>query len=137
SVKLRLNVTRRRMRLACGFYGALMLAPMRWRVAIAAIVMFIAVSGCGSGSRAGSHAHAPRPVTLMLDFNPNAVHAGIYVALAHGYDREQGIALRVLPPPSPVDSLKFLEDGRVEFAILDIHDLALAREHGEPLQGIM
>jgi ABC-type nitrate/sulfonate/bicarbonate transport system substrate-binding protein len=73
----------------------------------------------------------------MLDFSANAVHAGIYAALAHGYDRKQGISLRVLPPPSPVDSIKFLEQGRVDFAVLDIHDLALARERGQPLVGIM
>jgi putative hydroxymethylpyrimidine transport system substrate-binding protein len=110
-----------------------MLAPMRCRSAIAAMLVAIALSACGSASRTGS----ARPVTLMLDFNANAVHAGIYAALAHGYDREQGITLRVLPPPSPVDSIKFLEEGRVDFAILDIHDLALARAHGEPLQAIM
>jgi NitT/TauT family transport system substrate-binding protein/putative hydroxymethylpyrimidine transport system substrate-binding protein len=110
-----------------------MLAPMRHRAAIAAMLVAVALGGCGSGGRAGS----ARPVSLMLDFNANAVHAGIYAALAHGYDRAQGIELRVVPPPSPVDSIKFLEDGRVDFAILDIHDLALARAHGEPLQGIM
>ena len=73
----------------------------------------------------------------MLDFTPNAVHAGIYAALAHRYDRAQGIALHVLPPPSPVDSIDFLERGRVQFSILDIHDLAIARERGEPLVGVM
>lgn len=73
----------------------------------------------------------------MLDFTPNAVHAGIYAALAHRYDRAEGIALRVLPPPSPVDSIKLLEDGRVQFAILDIHDLAIARERGAPLVAVM
>jgi NitT/TauT family transport system substrate-binding protein/putative hydroxymethylpyrimidine transport system substrate-binding protein len=114
-----------------------MLAPMRHRATIAALIAAVAVSGCGSSSHAGSHARSERPVTLMLDFNPNAVHAGIYAALVHRYDRQRGIALRVLPPPSPVDSIKFLEDGRVDFAILDIHDLALAREHGQPLEGIM
>jgi putative hydroxymethylpyrimidine transport system substrate-binding protein len=73
----------------------------------------------------------------MLDFTPNAVHAGIYAALAHGYDRARGVALNVLAPPSPVDSVKFLEQGRVDFAILDIHDLAIARERGAPLVGVM
>ena len=73
----------------------------------------------------------------MLDFTPNAVHVGIYAALAHHYDRDAGIALDVLPPPSPVDSIKLLEQGRVDFAVLDIHDLAIARERGQPLIGVM
>jgi ABC-type nitrate/sulfonate/bicarbonate transport system substrate-binding protein len=73
----------------------------------------------------------------MLDFTPNAAHAGIYAAVAHGYDRQAGITLRVIPPPSPADSIKLLEAGRVDFSVLDIHDLAIAREHGAQLVGVM
>ena len=36
------------------------------------------------GTRATSRAHARRGATLILDFEPNAVHAGIYTALARG-----------------------------------------------------
>ena len=114
-----------------------MLGQVRWPGAIAISVLFALVAGCGSGSSGGDSSRHPVPVTLMLDFAPNAVHAGIYAALAHRYDRAAGIVLRVLPPPSPVDSIKLLEDGRVDFAILDIHDLAIARERGEPLVGVM
>jgi NitT/TauT family transport system substrate-binding protein/putative hydroxymethylpyrimidine transport system substrate-binding protein len=73
----------------------------------------------------------------MLDFTPNAVHAGIYAALARNYDHEAGIGLRVIAPPSPAESIKLLEAGRVDFSILDIHDLAIARERGADLVGIM
>jgi putative hydroxymethylpyrimidine transport system substrate-binding protein len=114
-----------------------MLAPMRCRAAITAFLGAALLAACGSGSQTGATQHQERPVTLMLDFTANAVHAGIYAALAHGYDRQRGIALKVLQPPSPVDSVKYLEQDRVQFAILDIHDLALAREHGAPLQGLM
>ena len=89
-----------------------------------------AIAGCGSASHA-------RAVSLMLDFSPNAVHAGIYAAMARGYDQQQGISLRVIPPPSPVDSVKLLEAGRVDFSILDIHDLAIARDRGANLVGVM
>jgi putative hydroxymethylpyrimidine transport system substrate-binding protein len=114
-----------------------MLAPMRCRAAIAAVLACTLLGACGSGSHPGAGKHTARPVSLMLDFSANAVHTGIYVALAHGYDRREGIALKVLQPPSPVDSIRYLEQGRVQFAILDIHDLALARERGAQLQGIM
>ncbi len=99
-------------------------------------MLALAGTGCASASQA-RHGRRPVPATLMLDFTPNAVHAGIYAALARGYDRARGVALDVLPPPSPVDSVKFLEQGRVDFAILDIHDLAIARERGVPLVGLM
>jgi NitT/TauT family transport system substrate-binding protein/putative hydroxymethylpyrimidine transport system substrate-binding protein len=66
----------------------------------------------------------------MLDFTPNAAHAGIYSALARGYDRQAGVRLRAMAPPSPADSIKLLETGRVDFSVLDIHDLAIADERG-------
>jgi putative hydroxymethylpyrimidine transport system substrate-binding protein len=99
-------------------------------------VLALACAGCASASGA-RRGRRPVPATLMLDFTPNAVHAGIYAALASHYDRARGVALDVLSPPSPVDAVKFLEQGRVNFAILDIHDLAIARERGAPLVGVM
>jgi NitT/TauT family transport system substrate-binding protein/putative hydroxymethylpyrimidine transport system substrate-binding protein len=61
----------------------------------------------------------------MLDFTPNAAHAGIYSAVARGYDRQAGVRLRAIPPPSPADGIKLLEAGKVDFSVLDIHDVAI------------
>jgi ABC-type nitrate/sulfonate/bicarbonate transport system substrate-binding protein len=102
---------------------------------LATLLAAAILAGCGSATH-GSAGHV-RPVRLMLDFTPNAAHAGIYAAVARHYDRSAGIALKVIPPPSPADSIKLLEAGRVEFSVLDIHDLAIAREHGADLVGIM
>jgi len=90
------------------------------------------VAGCGGSSSAGS-----RQATLILDFTPNAVHAGIYAAIARHFDLSNRVRLRVIVPSATTDSIKLLEVGRVNFAILDIHDLALARERGADLVGIM
>jgi NitT/TauT family transport system substrate-binding protein/putative hydroxymethylpyrimidine transport system substrate-binding protein len=92
----------------------------------------VALGACGSSARTG-----PRNATLVLDFTPNAVHAGIYSAIAHHLDRDDGIHLSVVVPSATTDSIKLLETGRVNFAILDIHDLAIAREHGADIVGIM
>jgi putative hydroxymethylpyrimidine transport system substrate-binding protein len=73
----------------------------------------------------------------MLDFTPNAVHTGIYAALARHYDRDAGVRLHVIAPTASTDSIKLLETGRVNFAILDIHDLAIARERHQDIVGIM
>jgi putative hydroxymethylpyrimidine transport system substrate-binding protein len=101
--------------------------------AVAACLLATVVAGCGSGAAAAG----PRSATLMLDFTPNAVHAGIYSALAHHDDRFDGISLHVIAPTASTDSIKLLETGRVNFAILDIHDLAIARERGQNIVGIM
>ncbi len=96
----------------------------------------LAAGGCGSASPQG-RAKSPPQATLVLDFTPNAVHAGIYAALAHHYDRAEGVRLHVVAPSASTDSVKYLEAGRADFAILDIHDLAIARERGQNIVGIM
>ncbi len=47
--------------------------------------------------------------------------------------------LHVIAPTATTDSIKLLETGRVNFAILDIHDLAIADESAAPtdIVGIM
>jgi NitT/TauT family transport system substrate-binding protein/putative hydroxymethylpyrimidine transport system substrate-binding protein len=71
-----------------------------------------------------------RSAVIGLDFTPNAVHAPIYMAVRNGYDRKHGVRLRIRPPGSSPDSLKLLASGRADVAVLDLHDLGLARERG-------
>ena len=93
-----------------------------------------ALAGCGGGD---DQPGAPPTVTVGLDFTPNAAHAGIYAAVRMGRDEENGVRIRIRPPAggSP-DSLKLLATGRVDIAVLDIHDLGLAREKGTDVVGI-
>jgi len=101
---------------------------------LAILAAGLLVAGCGGSNPSG------RPVqdaSLVLDFTPNAIHAGIYAAIAHRYDRDQGAVLRVIAPTASADSVKLLATGRATFAILDIHDLAIARERGADIVGIM
>ncbi len=108
---------------------------MRPRPALLGLLCAVlALGGCGGS---GNAAPAARDVTLVLDFTPNAIHAGIYSAIARGYDAAAGLHLHVVAPPASTDSLKLLESGRADFAILDIHDLALARQAHVPVVGIM
>ena len=69
----------------------------------------------------GTQATGPgiRTATLVLDFTPNAIHAGIYEAIARGYDRAQGIRLRVIAPSVSTDAIRLLLERRADFAILD------------------
>ena len=74
---------------------------------------------------------------MILDFTPNAVHTGIYAALARHYDRDAGVNLHVIAPTATTDSIKLLETGKVDFAILDIHDLAIADASAPTHPGIV
>jgi ABC-type nitrate/sulfonate/bicarbonate transport system substrate-binding protein len=106
---------------------------MRRSIAIGLISAAVAVGGCGNGS----HARREQNASLILDFTPNAIHAGIYSALARHFDTADGLTLHVEAPSATTDSIKLLESGKVNFAILDIHDLAIARERGEDIVAIM
>jgi putative hydroxymethylpyrimidine transport system substrate-binding protein len=103
---------------------------------IAALVVTAVTVGCSS-VLGGPGAAASTPASLVLDFTPNPVHVGIYTALVRGYDRAAGVRLNVIAPSASTDAIKLLQTGSVNFAILDIHDLAIAREHGIDLVGIL
>jgi putative hydroxymethylpyrimidine transport system substrate-binding protein len=93
----------------------------------------IALAGCGG---AGSD-RPNQEATLLLDFTPNGVHAGIYVATARGFDDAEGVTLEVQAPGASTDALRQLQGGRADMAILDIHDLGLARQEGADVVGVM
>ncbi len=65
-----------------------------------------------------------RQATLILDFVPNAVHAGIYRALAAGYYRQQGIDLHVVTPSATTDTLKLIDAHSAQFGLADGSDVA-------------
>src|SRR5215210_1679086 len=85
------------------------------------IALVACLGGCG-GDDAGGPA---KPGTLALDFQPNAVHAGIYAS-----------DLRIRVPAASTDSLKLLAAGRADMSVVDIHDLGLAREAGSDVVGV-
>ncbi len=103
----------------------------------AIVTLLAAASLLAAGCGGVSSAPFGQDVTLVLDFTPNAIHAGIYSAIARTFDAGEGVHLHVIAPSASTDSIKLLETGRANFAILDIHDLALARERGADIVGIM
>jgi putative hydroxymethylpyrimidine transport system substrate-binding protein len=109
---------------------------MRRAVALLAASLALAgiAAGCGGG---GAEPGAPIGATLVLDFTPNAVHAGIFAAKSEGFYKDAGVDLSVRIPGESTDAPKLLAAGRTDFAILDITDLGIAREKGLPLVGVM
>jgi len=85
--------------------------------------------GCGEDA-VRTDAPKLRELTLALDFTPNAVQAPVFAAVREGHDRRHGIRLRVREPGQGPDGAKLVVSGRAQLALLDIHDLAIARESG-------
>jgi len=109
------------------------MAPRPWLTALM-LAAALAAGGCGADDGDGAK---ERRATLLLDFQPNAVHAGIYAALEHDYDGDRKLALDVQVPSDSTDAVRLLVAGRTDLAVLDIHDLAIARERGRDLVGVM
>jgi putative hydroxymethylpyrimidine transport system substrate-binding protein len=91
-----------------------------------------ALSGCSA-----SHPVRPTKATLILDFTPNAVHAGIYRALAAGYYKQENIALKVVQPTSTQETLKLIDAGRAQFGLADGSDVASLIDKGGDAQAVM
>src|SRR4051794_1027056 len=108
--------------------------PRAAPVALAAVLATAAMlAGCGGGD---TSTQSPRAVALALDFTPNPVHAPIYAAVREHEDRANGIRLQIRPPGEGPDSLKLVVSGRATVGVLDIHDLAIARERGVDVVGV-
>lgn len=101
---------------------------------LAAASLLAGIAGCGGS---GAEPGAPVGATLVLDFTPNAVHSGIYAAQREGFYRDEGIDLTIRQPGESTDAPKLLAAGRADFAILDIHDLGIARQRGLDVVGVM
>ncbi len=108
---------------------------------LAACLSTAVLTGCGgsgSGSSATTGGLPPaRRATLILDFVPNAVHAGLYRALAAGYYRREGIDLRVVTPSATTDTLKLIDAGRAQFGLADGSDVAGLIAHGGDARAVM
>ncbi len=100
----------------------------------AALAAGAALVACGD--EGGAEPGAPDGATLVLDFQPNAVHAPLYAARARGYLEDAGVELEIREPSSSADAAKLLQAGRADFAILDVNDFGLAREQGIELVAV-
>jgi putative hydroxymethylpyrimidine transport system substrate-binding protein len=105
-----------------------------FRVALAAVAL-LAATGCGR--KEPPTTEAARPVRLILDYLPNAVHIGFYQAEVAGYYRDAGLEVRIEAPTSTSDTLRLMAAGQAEFGVVSLLDFVNARAKGEPLKIVM
>lgn len=105
------------------------------RAALILGVCTLTLSACGQKQDA-IKAQSTKPFTVMLDFFPNADHAALYAALAHGDFRAGGLEVKPRTPANPAEPLQELAAGRVDMAISYEPELLLARDRGLRLVSI-
>jgi putative hydroxymethylpyrimidine transport system substrate-binding protein len=110
---------------------------MTRRLICAALALAATLALAACGERQESTGPAERAsVRLMLDYFPNADHAGIYAAQGTGAFDRVGLDLDIQTPSDPSTPLKLLAAGRVDLAISYEPELLLARDQGQKLVAV-
>jgi putative hydroxymethylpyrimidine transport system substrate-binding protein len=97
-------------------------------LAIAVLAAALGLIACGEKSEEAST--AAQPLSLTLDFYPNADHAGIYMAQKLGYFEEAGLDVSIETPSDPAAPLKLVAAGQSDLAISYEPEVALAEDKG-------
>lgn len=104
-------------------------------VASLTVLLALALAGCGEKSEPTAGGRL-EPFTVVLDYFPNADHAGLYAAQAGGEFRRAGLDVKLVTPPDPSAPLRLLQAGRVDLAVSYEPELLLARDKGTNLLGV-
>jgi putative hydroxymethylpyrimidine transport system substrate-binding protein len=107
------------------------------RLVILLPVVCLLLAACGEKKESVTPTSAnAQPMTLMLDWFPNADHVGIYQALANGYFAQAGLDVHVEVPSNPASPLQLLAAGKVDAAISYEPEVLLARNQNLPLVSV-
>lgn len=94
-------------------------------------------SGNSSGGGGTTNAGTTASVKLMLNWFPEAEHGGYYAALVHGYYKEAGLEVEIVPggPNAPV--VPQTARGAVEFGVTNADRILMARAEGAKVKALM
>jgi putative hydroxymethylpyrimidine transport system substrate-binding protein len=102
---------------------------------VLALLTCVGVAACGE-RKEPTGAPGSEKVDLVLDYFPNADHAGIYNAIDGGQFAKAGLDVKPRTPADPASPLKLLASGRADLAISYEPELLLARAKGAKLIAI-
>jgi putative hydroxymethylpyrimidine transport system substrate-binding protein len=109
---------------------------MRRLAAVLTSLALILVAGCGEKDESAPGGGKTQKFNIILDYFPNADHAGIYAAQAAGDYARAGLDVEIKPPPDPSAPLKLLQSGQADVVISYEPELLLARDKGANLVSV-
>ncbi len=104
-------------------------------LALPAVLLALGLTACGE-KQESTGGGTPERVDLVLDYLPNADHAGIYAALGAGEFEAARLDVKPRTPSDPSAPLKLLAAGKADLAISYEPELLLARAKGAKLVSI-
>lgn len=102
---------------------------------LAAVAAALAGAACGE-KETTTEPGAPQELELLLDYFPNADHAGIYAAEAGGHFEDVGLDVTIRQPPDPSAPIKQVGAGRVDLAVSYEPEVFRARDQGLPVVSV-
>ncbi len=100
------------------------------------LIMTSLLLGCSNQEQtANIESPALKPIKVMLDWVPNTNHTGLYVAMANGYYKEQGLDVEILQPPEG-GTAQLIAAGQADFGISYQEEVTYARTNNMPVVSI-
>ena len=105
----------------------------------ATILLVAAHSGCGARADKPASADATKgqsaliPVSLQLNWYAEAEHGGFYAALVHGYYREAGLDVTIVPGGSNAPVLQLVGRRAVTFGVINADNVLFGRAQQVPV----
>ena len=112
----------------------MMRRPLLALIAAAVVACGALAAGCGDDD--ATPAGDAENVELILDWFPNADHAGIFGAVAQGYFADEGLDVKPTVPSDPAAALKQVGTGRAAFAVSYEPEVLIARSQGVPVVAV-
>jgi len=109
--------------------------PARRLVCLGVVATVLALTGCGSAANEEASADEVVPLTLMLNWTPNAHHVGVYAALAEGWYEQAGIDLTVIEP-ADAGVEQAVAAGAADIGMAQAESLLPARAAGIPVVSV-
>ena len=110
---------------------ALVLCSSRRPCTVVLVLALVVLAGCKRSSDSQTNAVSGlRPVTLALNWFPEAEHGGFFAADVHGYFRDEGLDVEILSggPGAPV--IQQVATGRCTLAVANADQVLLGRDQG-------
>jgi putative hydroxymethylpyrimidine transport system substrate-binding protein len=101
-----------------------------------ALVAAVVLAACGAKKETTTTNAKRHTVNLVLDYFPNADHAGIYAAKATGAFDRVGLDVNIITPSDPASPLKLVTAGRADLAISYEPEVLLARDKGARIAAV-